>query len=101
MPRLIRRTPLSERVKAYLDPYDFLLWLAEEINDDAYDDLLKAWATPIGLGLNFAFVLARGASSSGQSRRSDDVFGDVDSRTGSGWLAWFVCTASRRPWCIC
>ena len=87
MPRLVRKTPLSERIKAYLDPYDFLLWLAEELNDDAYNEWLKDWATPIGIALNVIFILARGASKSGSRGGGDDVFGEVN---GSGWFAWFV-----------
>ncbi|KAK5119597.1 hypothetical protein LTR85_007426 [Meristemomyces frigidus] len=90
MPRLVRRTPLSERLKAYLDPYDLLLWLSEELNDDAYDEWLKAWATPIGIGLNILFILARGASKAGAARGSEDVFGDIDGRRGAGWFTWFA-----------
>ncbi|EGP88159.1 uncharacterized protein MYCGRDRAFT_71656 [Zymoseptoria tritici IPO323] len=87
MPRLVRRTPLIERIKARLDPYDLLLWLAEELNDDAYEEWLKIWAAPIGFGLNVAFILARGASrSSGGRGGRDDVFGDMEQ--GSGWFAW-------------
>lgn len=92
MPRLIRKTPLIERIKAYLDPYDLLLWIAEELNDDAYDEWLKLWATPIGLGLNVVFILARGSSVNGRGGGGrgggDDVFGD--GVEGSGWFAWFV-----------
>jgi hypothetical protein len=89
MPRLVRRTPLSDRIKASLDPYDFLLWLSEELNDDAYDEWLKVWATPIGVGLNILFILARGSSRTGRRGAGDDVFGDVDG-SGGGWLSWFV-----------
>lgn len=87
MPRLVRRAPLIDRIKAYLDPYDFLLWIAEELNDDAYDEWLKVWATPIGIGLNIVFILARGASKPGSG--NDDVFGD-DGSKGSGWFEWMV-----------
>ncbi|EMC93626.1 hypothetical protein BAUCODRAFT_37311 [Baudoinia panamericana UAMH 10762] len=87
MPRLVRRTPLLERMKAYLDPYDLLLWFAEELNDDVYDEWLQAWATPIGVAFNIIFILARGASKAGQVRSRDDVFGEAGS---SGWLAWFA-----------
>lgn len=90
MPRLVRKTPLSERIKAYLDPYDFLLWLSELLNDDAVSDWLKDWATPIGVGLNILFILARGASKSGGSSGDDDVFGNIDVGGGSGWLSWVV-----------
>lgn len=99
MPRLVRRQPLIERIKTYLDPLDLLLWLAEEFNDDAYDDWLKLWSTPIGLGLNIIFILAKGASTRGGSRGGDDVFGD-DGRSGSGWFSWLVCDSSYtlRDW---
>ena len=90
MPRLVRRTPLSDRIKAYLDPYDFLLWLSEELNDDSYDEWLKVWATPIGVGMNILFILARGSSRTGAKRGGDDVFGDIDGSNSSGWLSWFV-----------
>lgn len=90
MPRLVRRAPLSERIKAYLDPYDFLLWLSEELNDDTYDEWFKDWATSVGVGLNIVFILARGASKPGASRGGDDVFGDADERSGRGWFSWLV-----------
>ena len=90
MPPLVRRRPLSERIQAYLDPGDFLLWLSEELNDDAHEDFLNSWATPIGIALNILFILARGSSNPGDSRGSDDVFGDIDGKRGSGWFAWLV-----------
>lgn len=81
---------MSERLKAYLDPYDLLLWLSEELNDDAYDELLNAWATTIGIALNFIFILARGASRPTGGRGRDDVFGDAGGKSGTGWFAWFA-----------
>lgn len=90
MPRLVRKTPLSERIKAYLDPYDFLLWLAEILNDDSLGEWLKDWATFIGIGLNIVFILARGASNPAGRSGGDDVFGDIDGGSGSGWFAWAV-----------
>ncbi|KAK3113303.1 hypothetical protein LTR53_009553 [Teratosphaeriaceae sp. CCFEE 6253] len=90
MPRLVRRAPFSERIKAYLDPYDFLLWLSEELNDDAYDEWLNAWATPLGIALNIIFILARGASRAAQPKGRDDVFGDMDGNSGSGWFSWLA-----------
>jgi hypothetical protein len=94
MPPLVRRRPLLERIQAYLDPWDFLLWLSEELNDDAYEDLLNTWATPIGIALNFLFIIARGASKPGDLRGSDDVFGDIEGKRGSGWFAWLVSISS-------
>ncbi|KAK5708696.1 hypothetical protein LTR17_020467 [Elasticomyces elasticus] len=102
MPRLVRRAPLLERLKAFLDPYDFLLWLSEELNDDTYQEWLKDWATPLGIALNIVFILARGASKAAQPRSRDDVFGDVDGSKGSGWFVWLTviksATASSRAY---
>ena len=91
MPPRVRKAPLIDRIKAYLDPFDFLLWLAELLNDDALGEWLKEWATLIGVGLNIIYILARGASIPGGSRGRDDVFGDTDGGA-SGWFAWAVST---------
>ena len=95
MPRLVRRTPLLERIKANFDFYDLSLWLWEELNDDAYDEWIKLWATPIGIALNLMFILARGASRPGDGGGADDVFGDANEKRGSGWIAWFVSGHNR------
>jgi hypothetical protein len=86
MPKYVRRQPLIERVRAYLNPYDFLLWISEEIESNGWDQLEKEWATPIGLVLNLVFIIAR-ANSKGTSRGYDDVFGDVPR---IAWTAWLV-----------
>lgn len=91
MPPLVRRRPLLERIQTYLDPWDFLLWISEELNDDAHEDLLNNWATPIGVAVNFLFIVARGSSKSNDSRGSDELFGDEGGKSlGSGWFAWIV-----------
>lgn len=84
MPRLIRRRPLLERIKSALNPYDFFLWVSEEI--ETRDIGSKSLGTQLGLALNFVFLLARanGVYSTGSV---DDIFSDVD---GAGWLAYFV-----------
>lgn len=84
MPRLIRRRPLKERILAALNPWDFFLWLSEEI--ETRDLGSKSLGTQLGVGLNFLFLLAR-ANGAYSSRKHDDVFGDAD---GSGWLAYVV-----------
>ena len=87
-PRLVRRRPVFERVKAYLDPVDFLLWLSEELDSSDWDQWQKEWATPIGVLLNVIFLIARANSGPGMRGRSDDVFGDdVAYRS---WSSWFV-----------
>ena len=87
-PRLIRRRPFLERIKAYLDPVDFLLWLSEELDSAEWDQWQKEWATPLGILLNIVFVAARANSASTTRSSSDDVFGeDV---TYTSWSSWFV-----------
>lgn len=90
MPRLVRRQPWSERFKSALDPYDFLLWLGEELHDSTWDDALKEWTLSIGAAANFIYVIARANSGGGSASRSNDVFGDFDGRGSSGWFSWLV-----------
>ncbi|KAJ9669712.1 hypothetical protein H2201_000096 [Coniosporium apollinis] len=89
MPRLVRRAPLSERIKSYLNPWDFLLWLSEEVNDE-WEERLKEWAVVIGVAMNFVFMVARANGGRAASYVGDDVFGDYEGRRGSGWLSWFA-----------
>ncbi|OCK81891.1 hypothetical protein K432DRAFT_424573 [Lepidopterella palustris CBS 459.81] len=92
MPRLVRRAPLSERIQAYLNPWDFLLWLSEELNSNDWDEFQRAYALPIGVGMNIAFIIAK-SNSGGPAIYGDyDVFGDYGSRKGSGWLVWLTKT---------
>lgn len=90
MPPIIRRQPLSERIKALLNPYDFLLWLAEEMHESAIDEKLRDWTVPIGVATNFVYMIARANSANGSKGKMDDIFGDYNARSGSGWLTWFV-----------
>ncbi|KAI9888091.1 MAG: hypothetical protein M1823_000026 [Watsoniomyces obsoletus] len=92
MPRLVRRAPLGERIKAYLNPLDFLLWLSEEVDSNDWDEFHRSYSTPIGLILNFIFLIARANSGWGRGSGSgvDDVFSDEISRGGSGWLGWLA-----------
>lgn len=86
MPKYVRRQPLSERIAAYLNPYDFLLWLSEEIESRGYDQLEKEWALPLGLLCNIVFLIAR-ANTATRSSSYDDVFGETSSFS---WRAWLV-----------
>jgi hypothetical protein len=86
MPRVVRRQPLSERIAAYLNPYDFLLWLSEEIESRGIDQLEKEWAIPLGFFFNLIFVVAR-ANTQTRSSSYDDVFGNT---SGYGWRAGLV-----------
>ncbi|KAF3767709.1 hypothetical protein M406DRAFT_39007 [Cryphonectria parasitica EP155] len=87
MPRLVRRRPLSERILSALNPWDFFLWLSEEI--ESRDIGSKSLGAQLGLVLNFVFLLARanGAYSTGSL---DDVFSDVDHGSWFSYLAWTV-----------
>ena len=89
MPRLVRRAPLSERLKNYLNPLDFLLWLSEELNGLDWDEY-KEWSVPIGLGVNLIFLVARANTSAQHEQWDDDIFGDYEGKYGSGWLKWLV-----------
>ncbi|TKX26539.1 hypothetical protein C1H76_1071 [Elsinoe australis] len=95
MPRLVRRQPWSERFKSALDPYDFLLWLGEELHDSTWDDALKEWTLSIGAAANFIYVIARANSGGGSASRSNDVFGDFDGRGSSGWFSWLCSFAAH------
>ncbi|WEW59548.1 hypothetical protein PRK78_005022 [Emydomyces testavorans] len=86
MPRLIRRQPFLERLKAYLNPLDFLLWLSEELDSSDWAQWEKEWAIPLGVGINVLFLIAR-ANSRNRSKAYDDVFGEAG---GMSWLNWLV-----------
>ncbi|PLB34195.1 Nur1/Mug154 family protein [Aspergillus candidus] len=90
MPRLVRRRPLGERIKSYLNPLDFLLWLSEEIDANDWDQFEKDWALPLGISLNIIFIIARANSRTNSSKAVDDVFGDEGSAPWSSWLASFI-----------
>lgn len=77
-----------ERVKAMLNPMDFLLWLSEEV--ETHDWSSKTVGTQLGLAMNFAFLLAR--ANSGGVRVADPVFDDGAGT--SGWLAYLVSSSS-------
>ncbi|RMZ81377.1 hypothetical protein DV738_g2262, partial [Chaetothyriales sp. CBS 135597] len=89
MPKFVRREPLSGRISAYLNPYDFLLWLSEEIDSQGWSQLDKEWALPLGIGFNLAFLIAK-ANNGTQSQGDDDVFGDSGRAGWVVWLATFV-----------
>jgi hypothetical protein len=92
MPRLVRRAPLSERISAYLNPWDFLLWLSEELNTNDWEEFERAYATPIGIGMNVVFMIAK-ANAKPASTAKVKVFEDDAKNNGPGWLRWFVSAA--------
>lgn len=86
MPRLVRRKPWADRLKAYLNPYDFLLWLSEEFETSDWDT--KGFANTVGSVLNLTLLVTRANSGGQKKTSSDDVFGDGSH--GAGWLSWLV-----------
>ncbi|KAL7949945.1 hypothetical protein V8C42DRAFT_186494 [Trichoderma barbatum] len=74
MPRLVRRRSLWERITSMLNPMDFLLWLSEEMETRDWDSKLAG--TQLGLGMNFAFLLARANSGASSEWSDGDIFGD-------------------------
>ncbi len=87
--RLIRRRPFGERVKAFLNPFEFLLWLLDELSSNDWDQWQRDWGTTIGLGLNLVMLVAR-ANSRARKSSLDDVFGDDE--LSFGLLSWLVCS---------
>ena len=92
--KLIRRRPLSMRIKAYLDPRDILLWLSEEIDSSEWDQWSKAWGNSIGIGLNILLLFARANMGGTGGRVVDDVFSDEVQQLG--WAGWMVCSRQQK-----
>jgi len=87
MPRLVRRAPLSERFKAYIDPSDWLIWISEELNSNDWDEFAQSYALYIGFASNILFVIAQANAGPSTSLNDDGVFGGV---SGPGWMKWFT-----------
>jgi hypothetical protein len=92
MPRLVRRKPLLDRIKDYLNPGDFFLWLSEEFETREWAS--KQFGGPLALGLHVVLLIARANSGGSGSSGHDDVFGD--GKSGTGWLSYIV----RTPPCL-
>lgn len=90
MPRLVRRAPLSERIKTYLNPEDLWDRVSEELFEGEWKDTLNNFAIPIGITFNILFMIARAGSGRASPSRADDVFGDFEGKRSSGWGRWFV-----------
>jgi hypothetical protein len=90
MPRLVRRRPLGERIRSWLNPWDFLLWASETIEGYDLDELEKDWGLVIGITLNVVFLVARANGRSSGRKAIDDVFGEDE---GVPWLSWLVSCA--------
>ncbi|KAI3402155.1 hypothetical protein diail_84 [Diaporthe ilicicola] len=89
-PRLVRRRPLMERITSALNPWDFFLWLSEEIETRELGS--KSLGTQLGLALNFVFIIAR-ANGAYSTSSGDDIFGESNSDS-PGWLSYFAWSVS-------
>ncbi|KAI8931131.1 hypothetical protein NX059_011485 [Plenodomus lindquistii] len=87
MPRLVRRAPLAERIKAYIDPSDWLIWISEELNSSDWEDFASSYSVYLGFGANLLFILAQANSGAASASDDDGVFSTVQ---GPGWLKWFA-----------
>jgi hypothetical protein len=85
MPPIVRRAPLSERIKAYLDPSDWLIWISEELTSSDWDAFASAYAPYLGFAANLLFVLAQANSGASTASDDDGVFTEVQ---GPGWIKW-------------
>jgi hypothetical protein len=93
MPPIIRRRPLRDRIAAYLNPLDFLLWFsAEFLNGDDWDEFQHTFALPIGVACNVVFLVARANSGPKSLAEGDGVFLSNSGRTGGIW-GGLVCIA--------
>ncbi|KAK2626403.1 hypothetical protein QTJ16_004665 [Diplocarpon rosae] len=86
MPRLVRRRPTIQRIKDYLNPGDFLLYVSEEFETRDWDS--KQFATPLALVLHISLLIARANTGTSLAGGQDDVFGDDYS--GTGWLSYIA-----------
>ena len=82
--RLVRKAPLKERVKAYLDVHDWLLWLSEELNTGDWEDFAKDYSLTLGIVLNLVYIVAQ-ANTAGRPT-NDDIF--LEAATAPGWFTW-------------
>lgn len=87
MPRLVRRAPLAERIKAYLDPSDWLIWISEELNSNDWEEFAQSYALYIGFASNILFVVAQANSGASSNYDDDGVFREI---SGPGWIKWFM-----------
>lgn len=87
MPRLVRKAPLSERIKTYLDPSDWALWISEELSSSDWEDFAASYALSIGFGVNVAFIVAQANTGASNSFDNDGVFREA---SGPGWLSWIA-----------
>lgn len=87
MPRLVRRAPLAERIKAAMDPSDWLMRIGEDVNSSDWEEFAQSYALYIGFGVNMAFIVAQANNGSSSQFDGDGVFREA---SGPGWLKWMM-----------
>ena len=98
MPRLVRRAPLWERIQAYIDPSDWLIYISEELNSSDWDHFASNYALYLGLAANIVFLVAQANSAASTASDDDGVFSDV---RGPGWLQWLANIIALVLACMC
>lgn len=98
MPRLVRRAPLWERIQAYIDPSDWLIYLSEELSSSDWDAFASHYALCIGFAANIVFLVAQANSGASTASDDDGVFSDVQ---GPGWLQWVANVVAVVLACMC
>lgn len=89
MPRLVRRAPFSQRIRAYLDFSDWRIWISESLDTSDLEESASNHALIFGCGAQLLFILAQANSGAFTSADDDDddFFGDTQ---GSGWMGWLM-----------
>lgn len=77
-----------ERVKDYLNPGDFWLWLSEWVETRDWES--NHSLGPLALSCHFVMLIARANMGTSGRRGGDDVFGEDYS--GTGWMSAIVQT---------
>lgn len=85
MPRLIRRRPLLARIKDYLHPADWLLWLSEELETRDWNS--SEYGNSIAALLHFLTLICQANISKSTDSR-EDVFNE--NKSNSGWISTFA-----------
>ncbi|RKF64007.1 Meiotically up-regulated gene 154 protein [Erysiphe neolycopersici] len=85
MPRLIRRRPLLARIKDYLHPADWFLWLSEELETRDWDS--SEYGNSVAALLHFLTLISQ-ANISRSTESQEDVFND--NKFSFGWISSFA-----------
>ncbi|PVH93621.1 hypothetical protein DM02DRAFT_619159 [Periconia macrospinosa] len=86
MPRLVRQRPLGERIKSWIDPEDWHIWISDKLDSEDWEDFAKEHSRILGFAMNLVFIIAQ-ANASRSSESDDDVL--LGGNGGPGWFAWF------------